>query len=229
MSNIQEQLIYHIQSRVNMIVADANTFIWLRHDCPEDLEKNTNIGGGNLLMILGLFSALNFLAKIYKILCEGSFCIVNKEEIKKLNNFIKKYSEIKKIIQPKVIGQVRDEESAFVRLIKDSGSNFGLNDEALRYNWKSFRNSLVHSAIIYPGDSAVAFLTPDKNFKQFLNYLKKRKRPVFARNQHGSRCYPDILNIEVEYIRDWLIKEIGNNKFSSRNMERAFNWTQGWN
>lgn len=229
MLDIQEQLIFHIQLRVNMIIADTNTFIWLRHDHPEELEKNMNIGGGNLLMVLGLFSALSFLAKIYRILRKGNSCIVSNVEVKKLNDFIKKYPEIKKLIQPQVAGQVRDEESAFVKLIKGSGSNFGLSGEALRYNWKSFRNSLVHLATVHPGDSAVTFLASGENLKQFMKHLRKRKHPVFARNQHGSRCYPDILNIEVEYIRNWLVGEIESNKFSSKNIEAAFNWIQNWN
>jgi hypothetical protein len=225
----KKQLIAHINSRANMIIFDANTFIWIRHNCSEDLKRNTNIGGGNLLMILGLFSALNFLAKIYKILHKGNSCIVNKEEIKKLKDFIKKHSEVKKMIQPKIVGQIRDEESAFIKLIKDSESNFGLNEEKLRYIWKCFRNYLVHSATIYPGASSITFTISNKNFKQFLDHLEERKRPVFARNQYGPRCYPDILNVEVKYIKNWLIKEIESNKFSDKNVEAAFNWIQNWN
>lgn len=211
------------------MIADTNTFIWLRHNQPEELKRNTDIGGGNLLMVLGLFSALNFLAKIYKILRKGDSCIVSSGEIKKLNSFIKKCPEIKKLIQPQVVGQVRNEEGAFVKLIKDSGSNFGLSDEVLKYVWKSFRNYLVHSATIYPGDSSVTFILSDKNFKQFMEHLAKRKRPVFAKNQHGSRCYPDILNIEVEYIKSWLVNEIESNNFSNNNIEAAFDWIQDWN
>jgi hypothetical protein len=222
------ELLRIVDDRANMMIADTNTFIWLRHNHPDELRKNKEIGGGNLLMALGLFSALNLMAKVHKILRKGKGCIVQKADVQEFRSIVKKYPELKGKIQPLAVGQVINEEDAFVKLIKDSNAKFGLSDEGLRAAWQSFRNYLSHTATIRPGHSSVTFQIKSRNFEQFIEKENNRKRPVFGFNQHGLRFYPDTLNIEVRYIRDWLLNKIKEEYFTNDKIEDAFDWVQDW-
>jgi len=89
------ELLRIVDDRVNMMIADTNTFIWLRHNHPDELRKNKEIGGGNLLMALGLFSALNLMVKVHKILRKGKGCIVQKADVQEFRSIVKKYPELK--------------------------------------------------------------------------------------------------------------------------------------
>ena len=63
-----EELASLIENRPFSIIADTNTFVWARAEHPAVFSEIKEIGGGNFLIVLGLFAVIGYLAKINAIL-----------------------------------------------------------------------------------------------------------------------------------------------------------------
>lgn len=194
------------------IIHDVKTFQWLRWNMP-NIFKEKDLGGGNILSILGLFPVLNYLSKVYKILESG------------------KLPSLKQDSDPKLYFT---EEQAFLRLLKDYPNKLVhpiQNDTNVKVIWKIFRNSLTHIAQISEGNQALVLVQEAKNIPDDLikNYIKQSIEKSFTSvNEHGFVCFVDKFISDVEEIRDWIINYADADS-SKENVDLALNWIKNNN
>jgi hypothetical protein len=230
--NHREKIIGTISDNCNLIHSDVNTFLWVKTDMSDEFEnvpENYFIGGGNLLMVHGLFAIINYLAKAYKILRKG-YDIDNKLKVS-LNNFLEntisvngKSKKAKKYFQfkPEI-----NETDAFAKFIEDSEVDWGLTEDQIKEVWNFYRNSLTHMAIpkgLISGTRPESIAYQDKK-KQFevssiKTFFKHSKKPLYA-------CNADMLNRDTMTLVEWLCKEIfDEDKYSDEQIQRLYSWLE---
>lgn len=144
----KEQLISLIKSS-NEILKDCLTFPWLRINEGEIEEFKERPGGGNYLIALGAFSALNLYSTIYYLLKINQKLLDSKtnRNIEIIHELLK-VLEIKKYFRYKELDEVNYQD-AFCVYIQDLKKYFKLdlnlnsNDEAI-LAWRLLRNTLTH-------------------------------------------------------------------------------------
>lgn len=224
--NEKEKLVDYI-NRSQAIIADTNTYIWLRSVNPKILNDIPELGGGNLLMALGLFAVINYLGKIYTILKGG--IPVTKDQADAANQWLKdkniKDSGFEKIIETKRFGQLNETE-AFKTLLNDCpGLNLGLSPEELKGVWHNIRNKLTH--VVSPGkdyqiNARLGGGTYEKAKKEAFNF----NRVFYIDGSVRVHCNVDVLGIKVEKIKEWIIEQLNSNTFEEDNINRALRWVQ---
>jgi hypothetical protein len=71
--------------------------------------------------------------------------------------------------------------------------------------------------------------SPVQNVPEEVQHLvKKGKEQAFGTNQFGLKCYPDILIVKVEEIKEWLVNKIESDEYSEEKIEAVFCWIQDW-
>lgn len=221
-----EKLVDYINRSFD-IIADTNTYIWIRAVQPQILQENKELGGGNLLMALGLSAVLNYLAKIYILLKEEGG--ITAEEIKQAKQWLKdnQYEKLafKDAIEIKRVGQINETE-AFKKLLADCpGANLGLTAEELLGVWRNVRNKLTHTATPgkdYQVDARWGGVTYQNAKADAFNF-----NMVFYTDGFGRmHCNVDVLNIRVEKIKEWLIEQITQDIFGKEAVVRALKWAE---
>ena len=220
-------LISYIETASN-IIADANTFVYVRAEMPDALAENENLGGGNLLMCLGLFTVIGYLAKIYAVL-KNPDAPITQEQNNQARELIKPFSKTpaSKAIEVKRTGSI-NETMAFKQLIIDCpGLNFNLNSDELFKIWDGLRNNLVHMSTVKQGITALTrmggkdFSTAKMDANNFnIVFTKKSDGGVFVN--------VDILIEKVNKIKDWLIGEIDKGTYDNKNIDLTLEWLKSF-
>jgi hypothetical protein len=173
-----------IMERVRLFSGDCRTFWRVR------LQQNKwfhrwGLGGGNFVMALAMFSALNFLAKAYALIFRP-------------NAFTKKNGELR-----------CNETDAFNWLIKalhQDGIDLGIPDSEATAVWRTFRNKLAHVA--KPG-SFVEVYDPKKSVSP--SAAERRVRtggPAFFKKKGHWMCNADRLSVDAFAVGDWVCKQV---------------------
>lgn len=195
----------NLKSQPSWIIHDVQTFQWLRFN-DHNIFDREDLGGGNMLSIIGLFSVINYFSKVYKILESGK--LPKKEE----NENSKK---------------VFVEDQAFKRLVKDFNERIVgpvQDNEALTKVWQIFRNSLSHMAQIYPGSQALVLFNEDKLPQDVLkNSIKKSEDTPFIRTENGFICFVDKLIEYSESVCGWILNDM-DSRFKKENIILANKW-----
>lgn len=123
-----------VEDRVVGVENDLKAFIYIRKHSLQ--HKEDNIGGGNIVVALSLFTTLSFLGKVY-------YCVIQPGKFK-------------------LDGKAKNETETFVQFMKfiqTSGIDLGLtnNGEVLELVWHGFRDYLAHRLTVEPGKSVITF------------------------------------------------------------------------
>ncbi|HEX7017419.1 MAG TPA: hypothetical protein VF209_00730 [Patescibacteria group bacterium] len=188
---VVEKCIDDIEDRVGGVFNDLKAFVYIRNNSLQ--HKEENIGGGNIVIALSLFSCLNLLAKVH-------YCTVRPDKFED-------------------DGSCKDETASFLYFMKNiqkSGLDLGLPDsgDALQLIWNGFRNWLAHRLTVQPGKQVITFnfdVGTQNSVQESLDYAKQHK--VFEDSDNDGRNWvvncdallarlPEIVEITVNQLRD---------------------------
>lgn len=148
-----------MRDRVYGVSNDLRSFIYIRNN---DLQhKEDNLGGGNTVAALSLFTALCFLGKCY-------YCVERPDKF-----------------DDKLEANETEVFIAYVRFLQSKGVNLSLpmNGEALTLVWNGFRNFLAHRLKVEDGKQVLAFVFDEPMDGTIDDILKKAgTHPVFEHN-----------------------------------------------
>ncbi len=205
MTNLTREIIDNLKQQPSWIIHDVQTFQWIRFKNPKTFEKE-NLGGGNILSIIGLFSVINYYSKVYKILQSGKLPKEGCND-KRKNVFV--------------------EEQAFKRLASDYKErivNPTQDDPSLTSVWKIFRNALSHMAQIYPGNQAlVLFNNTNISQEELRKSIANSQDAPFTQVGNGFICFVDKFISYTEGLRDWIISNMDKG-FKQENIKIANTW-----
>ncbi len=221
-----ENLKSYIGDRTKNLVYDSNTFLKVRFEKP--FEIGGEIGGGNLLIALGLFAVLSYLAKVYKALRGGR--PTTEEEAKNARKILNNNPQLKQYLIPKIQGQF-NETDAFYELIKDAHKeaqiNFGLQPKKYREIYSAIRHKLTHIIAPQEGHLLLTYI-PAKGqivpFSKIKSDIRNSGDPAFTLEGDTWQCNVDLLNRDVEKISEWLVKKIDGGKFTEEDMKYTLGW-----
>lgn len=185
-----------IHWRVEFVVNDCRTYIFVRQDKDEWYSTHKPpMGGGNFLMAHGLFSALNFMGKIYAHLKHREGYFYTQQNVDDVKSTVRKLksAEVLKAIQevdptlnlkqllassaptrwkPGRTGECIDETSVFKIFYSAFRPeiDLGFPEDKSNEVWNSFRNRLSHMAaprkvIESGGDPPTAFRTENDEWR----------------------------------------------------------------
>jgi len=187
---VKDYTIKHIDSSLIML-NDVNSFIFLRSKNGLSLLKQHNLGGGNLLSVLGQFTILNFLAKVHYLLEKGKGIYITPEKRERILKIKREANaKFKKYIFVPRLGDVNETE-AFVSLVLNYPADLGIpkKKETIEKVWKDIRNKISHIATLEADNRAIPF--------EYINleYPESRDRPknknwilkAFVINSPGKR------------------------------------------
>lgn len=191
------ELISMLRDRIKRITDDANTFTFVKTTTPNALNNyDLNLGGGNFLVALGLFTCLGFLAKTYVLLTNQAVLNSSKDI---------------------------NETDAVWKLIKNLPNHIDLGlpkeKEFVEAHWKQVRNSLAHMAV---SKLTVFSFGVEKglSYKEVIDSLKNTdKKPFF---KFGVRN--EVLSIYLHRILDWMNDEIQSGKYDVETIEKVREW-----
>ncbi len=166
-----------ITERINGAYNDLRAFIFIRIHYYHKNEPY--VGGGNMTMALTLFSALNYLSKIY-------YCIMSPEKF-----------------NIDVNGKITvNETHAFKKFARhlisqDILSGITMDDSALSLVWNGFRDHLAHKITVQNGKVVYTFefeVSDMKNTNMDQVMLSLKKGNVFIANNEGRDWH---VNVDV--------------------------------
>lgn len=228
MNDPKEEIARYIGDRTKNLTNDSNTFLWVRTEHYNALENAPEIGGGNLLIAIGLFAALNHLAKIYSLLKGGKF--VTKEEAENAKRSHREMDkQTRNLMRPKREGEMNETE-AFKKLVMESpAANLGIRQGDLEKVYDAFRNKLTHMVAPRAGDIVLTFVPPAEGSGVSYIELKKsimlRDELAFRYKEDGLlECNVDLLSRDVEKIANWLVDAIENDRFTETNIRNTLSW-----
>jgi hypothetical protein len=174
-----------IIDRIKNITNDSRAFLWIRSVYASDIsDSELKIGGGNLLIAMGAFSAIDYLSKV-------NYCLS-----RPFGN-LPKSGMIYAPVAP----------DCFVHFIKNSNLPVSLGIEEvpvaeLKTFWDDWRNKLSHFNVQRNNHSAVSFMsTNDPNSKEwYLRFINGTsiQQNAFEEIATGWRCYIDILTRDLD-------------------------------
>jgi len=182
----------YIIDRVKNITNDCRSFIKLRIDCEHEIEKH-DLGGGNLLEGMGLFSVVGYLAKIYYV-SRGGYLKSNGEvpdETKRVGEFISSVPE------------------QFFPGIDDHGLP---KKEAAIKIWGKFRHALTH--LIAPKGMIIAY--DKESFVQNGMHQFKDVEENYSNSKSsfisGDYFFADIALYRLNELAHWLASCVMNER-----------------
>lgn len=214
----------YIKDRINWVIFDVNSFIYIVRPKKHTGIKKISVGGGNLLAVLGLFSALNYLGKIYFLLRND--LPYTAEEILKAKKWIKNNvpTEMTEVIKTKRGGELNELE-CFIDLMKDCPCSINLKEDDLAKIWRSFRNKLSHVVDTQKYSASLVYDFTGKRSSEIEKLIKNSKDKPFIVSGRILICMTDVLNNTVQSICDWLCEGVSN-KFSEVEIKRTLNWLE---
>ncbi len=167
-----------IEDRVLGVQNDLKAFLYIRQHNLQHKGTNDNIGGGNIVVALSLFTCLNFLGKTY-------YCTVRPDKFD-------------------LTGRAKNETETFVQFMKfiqQSDINLGLpsNGEVLELVWSGFRDYLAHRLTVEPGKSVLTFSFEPGHQGSIGDTLKKAKKHQVFEHDGSNRNW--IVNGDALFAR----------------------------
>lgn len=189
-----------IDDRIIGIFNDLKTYIDLRKDNRQHRNNDygDNLGGGNMVMALGLFSALGLLSKAY-------MAVASSER----GEFDKSFNDR---------GYARDEQKIFVEFVEFLGDNVALFDPQSRSRtsyrkvWERFRDFTTHTLVPDQGNIVVTYSWKEKQAKsvdEILEQIKQDGNAFPFENNDNSwtvnvdkllSLLPEITNITTRFL-----------------------------
>jgi len=187
----------YIRDRTKNITKDCATFLFFKQKYNGTYHRREDIlGGGNLLMAMGLFGALEYLSKIYYVLKTGYENIPNNRNSK-----------------PYPIGRPNEIkwERPLSELIRDCPIELGirnLNAQRLKKFWQNWRNKLAHllaqdhrwGGVASFDDSTLSFHGAETHIKNHFT--------SFTRNNGRWECDADKFRMDIEDIAEWICTQV---------------------
>lgn len=230
-----------VRQRVRFLANDCRTLFCVRQEQTEwyRLNQPTSpdqlaLGGGNFLMVLGLFSALNFLAKVHRLLTKPDVFVTpdDRKKVKEAVRQVKdKIPELRAVVvgittrwaaQPVRSCNEKDAFEELVRAAKEASINIGLPPTEADLAWDYFRNQLSHMAA--PKGWVEVCETGKKCVEA--EALVKKQIPSFRKKNGAWICNVDRLSLDVIDLAEWLCKEIDNCGGPER-IKNALQWALG--
>lgn len=163
--NPTQKCINIIMDRVLGVQNDLKAFIYIRKNNLQHRE-NDDIGGGNIVVALTLFTTLNFLGKTY-------YCTVRPDKFLADGTAV---NETETFIQ-------------FMKFIQANGINLGLttNGQDLEIVWNGFRNYLAHRLTVEPGKSVLTFTFEPDHQGSIAEILEHSKQHIVFQHNGQNR------------------------------------------
>jgi len=232
----KEKLISLLKERVGFVLADVSTFQFVRQ---EGVAKDKPaLGGGNLLSLTGIFSAINLLSKAHWIL-KGLTCVADEDvtEFDELNDKLEKadiyakFPNLKKYLRRPRRGDI-NESDAFCRLVNDVPIDFGIekNNNDLVKVWRIYRNGLSHLAIPYKESGSRAVHLHDQHGRSYSveEYQEAVRQDdtykSFEARGNGYVCNYDYLRKDLEKILEYIIAEVNSAEVQKELVGELLNW-----
>lgn len=187
---IVEKCTEDILDRIAGVQNDLKAFIYIRKHNLQHEATPDNIGGGNIVVALSLFTALNFLGKTY-------YCVKRPDKFN-------------------VDGSAKNETETFVhfmKFIQRSGIDLGLsgNGEVLELVWSGFRDYLAHRLTVEPGKAVLTFEFKPGNSGSIETIMSRAKSHKVFEHDGSNRNWivngdsllsylPDITQTTVDYL-----------------------------
>jgi hypothetical protein len=215
---VKTRLKHEIQWRIDFALLDCSTFIRVRGEL-KDWYTGAGVGGGNFMMAQSLFSALNFLAKVYARLRHREKYFFSEKDKEAVKNAVRKL-------------RAKDNQDALKELFPDLDFRALLHEDALT-QWKPPRpgdctdETKVFKMFVEAMSGAVdlGFLASDAGdvWRQFRNELAHMAAPKsmvesggptselrsFRKSSTGEWiCNVDRLTEDVQTVASWLYEKI---------------------
>lgn len=239
-TSLKQSLKKHLDDRVGALVNDSRTFLFLK--CYRGAKffegKNPPIGGGNFLIILGAFAALNLLAKIYWILSKDYPLIDIEvktkffEQKKLLKDSIKDHKNKFNIFFEYCGADLREgpfirEKHAFYELVKDLHKDeidlgLGEDEDTINKIWDDLRNSPAHIAIPQGKVGGVYPLNQVHWSPSVLKDLEKQYKTPFIKQNGETLPVAELLNEYVWKIKEWIFMKIDSQSISEQKIKYCF-------
>lgn len=164
-----------IDDRVLGITNDLSTYIDLRKDNRQHTSQNNNLGGGNMVMAIALFAAVNLLSKAY-------IAVVSNEAGEYSGLFDER-------------GHAQDEQKVFVRFVESLNPDIGLfaatsrSKTSYRKVWERFRDFTTHVLVPDQGNIVIAYTWSRPQSKTAYELLRELESDAFVfafQNDNGS-------------------------------------------
>lgn len=221
MNSLKQNIINEFEKRTNYLLNDCNSFLYLK--CIPSVTDNecaeNNIGGGNFLMAIGLFSLVNLAAKInYAIDGNEHFTKEEIGEIVKVKKMLIDSSESnKKIISarfivPKINTLKTPENKCFEKLFLDTKDivTWGIELADCQNIWDYYRNKLSHLSIPGGAIAANGNNVTGINYKILHNVYSNPSRKIFISSNGHYVLDVDKLSGQFPVIKEWLKDKINN-------------------
>lgn len=232
----REELKKAIEERTWM-VNDARLFTWAKCEGRQKIIEKLKIGGGNFLTVLGLFSVLNFLAKTYFLLHDGSG-IWTIEEVRQISQELNKSPETKGAVPPPVGSPKQSEAECFVKFALDlefplfqDSKQLSTTEQRELYEkiWRSYRNKLAHMAM--PAHAAITLDFGNRNYEGIdgvAELLDNNTEPAFVKQGANYAVYPDLFIRDIKKWIGWLNQQIDDpDKFPDEQIQATLDWING--
>lgn len=197
--------------RVANFTNDTRTFLWMRYCHYNEIQdQSLRIGGGNFLIALANFSALDYLAKIY-------FGLKNNP-----SNWHKKRTK-----------DPFNASECFLFLIRSKHFPVRLGFEKLQDNeiknlWDEWRNCLTHFLVQKENNSSISYIThPNEGEDQYKKFIKQEPKTInpFSAKPPGNfgwDCYVDELSPIIDRIASFVASEV--DKAEETNIRAVNDW-----
>lgn len=189
-----------IRERASHICKDAHTFLWARTQHYDEFKQNTELGGGNLLVGIGLFAVLSYLSKIF-VQLEGS-AVFNRD------GSVNETDAVKKLL------------SAYPSTV-----NLGLEIEDVESVYKNMRHYLTHFVAPRYGNPMITH-EQKADFEVYSSQLKSSAEFSFDEFEGGGTyCDVDKFAYDLEELTKWLAQAVDSpDKYSDDRMKTVFEW-----
>lgn len=203
----------NIQDRLFAMIHDCETFIYLQLEKQREYNNASHslgIGGGNFLIALGLFSAIDFIAVCNYVYKYGYLGRQDKREKYKKLNKEQEVKDAKKVLRDNylILEKSLNTTSAFTKLIESAFPEWNLSEEVLTNFWDNYRHALVHLSV--PRMRIVLNTSKYNNYEDYINEPDKKKCPIIIAGDSSNWIVLDALALlhNVKYLIGWLQKEI---------------------
>lgn len=228
-----EELKQLIRERVGFTTYDCDTFLNVKCHAIDHLK-----GGGNIVMTIGLFAVVNFLAKVYRHLIEPA-AFVTEEDVKNVKQAGKhvqaEVPHLKGLVtaaktgwKPPPLHGVDNEALSFVKMvnaIRGRAIDLGLATPQDAQNvWRTFSNRIAHMA--WPSDGSVGSYLFSKGSEPTFGDAQgivRLGKPSFFKQDGQWVCNADRLNLDVRTITEWLCSEVDETA-NAENVQGTLQW-----
>ncbi len=213
MSNINSQLIEKIEKDTNYILNDVKTFIYVRSELKDKYDTQAyGIGGGNFLMLVGLFSVLFYLAKCNAVLRDNKSLLSGTSLIYRILHLREQVWSLQRIVDRKALRELLKQHS-----------DLELSKKQFNQLMDSYRNHLAHLGLPRLPINTLSY-SKNKSFKAAIKSLNNWAKSFDIDTLNSiTLVNSDLLYRDVLNIRKSLFKEVKQGRFEVSQMQLLLN------